>query len=116
MEEFNTIDQYAVVDCTVTYGSNSGMSGYNSGNRISFMGNSFDMGSLSTGSNTLIFPYWNLAVISNNDILNPGGTRHCIKLHAPFRRKYAGNPNGAIGTPTATNRIMNIPKKFQLQI
>ncbi len=91
----HTIDQLAVVDCTTTNGNNTSYSGYNSGNRVAFMGNSFENGGLQNrydqlgnllgaGTHILRFPFLNRAVISNNDILHPGGTRAVIKMHAPF--------------------------------
>jgi len=103
----HTVDQYAVIESSTTNGNNTSYSGYNSGNRIAFMGNSFENGGLQTrydelgnplgaGTHVLRFPFLNKAVISNNHILHPGGTRHAIKLHAPFW-------NGGVPDQTAGN-------------
>ena len=108
------VDQLAVVECDVNLDgtdTTAGITAYNSGNRIAFLGNYFDGGGLqhrydhlgaeilnqdgspSTGSHVTRFPYCYKCVISNNDIRRPGGTRHHIKLHAPYRRHSDGLPN-----------------------
>jgi hypothetical protein len=80
----HTLDQIAVIDSESHAGTNTSNTGYNAGSRIAFMGNSFDNGGIATGSHVLRFPYLNKAVISNNDLMRPGFTRHAIKLHAPI--------------------------------
>lgn len=79
----NTIDQLAVIDSTTTAGSNTVYGGYNAGNRVAFMGNSFDNGSVPTASHILRFPFLNKAVLCNNDILHEGSDRLGMKIHAP---------------------------------
>lgn len=78
----HTLDQIAVVDSESHAGANTSNTGYDAGSRIAFMGNSFDNGGISNGSHVLRFTYLNKAVISNNDLMRPGFTRHTIKLHA----------------------------------
>jgi hypothetical protein len=78
----HTLDQIAVVDSESHAGSITSNTGYNAGTRIAFMGNSFDNGGNVAGSHVLRFTYLNKAVISNNDLMRPGFTRHAIKLHA----------------------------------
>lgn len=102
----HTIDQLTVVDSTTTNGSNTSYAGYNAGNRVAFMGNYFENGGLANrydqnsnllgnGTHVLRFTYLNRAVISNNHVLHPGGTRHAIKMHAPFW--YGGVPDQRAG-------------------
>ncbi|MEK7705859.1 MAG: choice-of-anchor Q domain-containing protein [Myxococcota bacterium] len=110
-----TIDQIAVVECDANLdgtGTTAGITAYNSGNRMAFMGNYFDGGGLQhrydhlgdeilnpydgaplVGSHVTRFPYCYKCVVSHNDLRRPGGTRHHIKLHAPFRRHSDGLPN-----------------------
>ena len=110
----HTIDQIAIVDSTVTNGNNTSYAGYNAGNRFAVMGNRFENGGLQTrydqlgnalgaGTHVLRFPYLNKAIIAHNDILHPGGSRHCIKIHAPFRKHSDGTPNNANPDPEHGN-------------
>jgi hypothetical protein len=78
------IDQLAIVDNTAIAGAHTVYGGFNSGNRVSFMGNNFDNGDNPTGSHVTRWPHLNKAVISNNTLSNPGGDRLLIKLHAPM--------------------------------
>lgn len=86
-------DNLAVVDCTIanvpknlpSSGPVSSYGTYLSQERGFFAGNNFNL-SAAPGdriSHVSRFPYqWN-SVISNNTLLNPGGSEHCIKMHAP---------------------------------
>ena len=106
-----TIDQVAVVDSTVIPGPNTVYSGYNSGNRMAFMGNYFDNGGYAGGSHITRWTYLNKAVISNNTFSSPGGDRLAIKLHAPYWN--ASNEDG-IPNPAATqpNNSSNSPSNY----
>jgi hypothetical protein len=91
-------DQLAIVDCTASQSILAGAAygGYNSGNRVMFMGNNFDNHAPASSSftHTTRWLFLNKAVIEHNDILHPGYNRHIIKMHAPYR-------DGA-GVPDAT--------------
>ena len=94
------LDQVAVVDSTVVAGANTVYSAYDSGNRIAFMGNSFDNGGNASGSHVTRWPYLNKAVISNNSFSRPGFTRLTIKLHGPGWNAVS---NDGVFDPTATH-------------
>jgi len=86
------VDSSTIPDATTTT-----YSSYSAGNRVAFMGNSFDNGGRQGGGSHINrFPYLNLAVISNNDYIRPGNDRLAIKLHAPF---WGG------GVPDATRNV-----------
>jgi hypothetical protein len=78
------IDQLSIVDNTVIAGANTVYGGFNSGNRVSFMGNNFDNGGNPAGSHVTRWPHLNKAVLSNNSLSRPGNDRLLIKLHAPM--------------------------------
>lgn len=94
------LDQVAVVDSTVLPGANTVYSAYDSGNRIAFMGNSFDNGGNAGGSHITRWPYLNKAVISNNSFSRPGSSRLSIKLHGPGWNAVS---NDGVFDPTATH-------------
>lgn len=102
-----TIDQLAVVDSVTIPGTTTLYSGYNAGNRVAFMGNSFDNGGNTTGSHVLRFTFLNKAIISHNTIASPGNDRLAIKLHSPFWNATPSdtryNPSAAVPPFTSNN-------------
>ncbi len=98
------VDQIALVDSRVDYGTNSSIQVFLGGNRLALMGNYVDGGGLQDGerfdgagtpipgggSHNTRFAYLNKAVISNNSLQRPGSDRHGIKLHAPARGVLPG--------------------------
>ena len=84
---------------------------YDGFNQVWPPGNDFDNGGNAAGSHITRWPYLNKAVISNNTFSRPGGTRHAIKLHAPY---WNAVRNNAIFDPIATKPRIdpNNPSNF----
>lgn len=94
------VDLVAVVDSIVLPAANTVYSAYDAGNRMAFLGNSFDNGGNPAGSHVTRWPFLNKAVISNNDFLRPGFTRLTIKLHGSG---WNAVRNDGVFDPTATH-------------
>lgn len=75
-------DQMAIVDSQcATMSGNGGTCAFLGGTKLSYMGNSADDTSTSTGSHNVRIYYTDKAVISNNTLNKPGAGKHNIKLH-----------------------------------